>query len=89
VQLKLRFCFKVAVQKAFSVFTNLLNLGWSEKKFFQNRKKCSSKILPNILKLSKKLVLAGCTLWGASNPANLFRGGKIASKCHNSQTTHR
>jgi len=47
------------------------------KFFFQNRKKCSSKILPNTLKLPKKLVLAGCTLWGASNPPNLFRGDKL------------
>ena len=47
--------------------------------FFQNRKKCWSRILPNTLKFPKKLFLVGCTLWGASNPPTLFRGGKIAS----------
>jgi len=65
------------------------NLGWSEKKILRNRKKCSTKILPNTLKLPKKLVLAGCTLWGASSPLKYLPRGKIAPKCHNSQTTYR
>jgi len=35
------------------------------------------------------MVLAGCTLWEASNLPKSLPWGKIVSKCHNSQTTHR
>jgi len=60
-----------------------------KKIVFQNRKKCSSKILLNTLELTKKIGFSGLHPLGARIPPNLFRGGEIASKCHNSQTTHR
>ena len=47
-------------------------LGWSEKNFSGNRKKCSQ-IRPDGQKLVKKLVLVGCPHFPACYPPNYYR----------------
>ena len=56
------------------------SLGWSEKNFFGNSKKCSLEILANDLKIEKNRLEPVATYHGLATPPKIGRGGKMAIK---------
>ena len=64
-------------------------VGGSEKNFFGNRKKCSSPILANGIKLVENLCLGVATIFQSTTPQNVIATNDAEGNLHISITTGR